>query len=164
MFRGAKLNLCNKDLMTLFYSLRLWFYSFDICNPNDDFISINETRKRCCLFFKTCNNQKDICLVFAEILVRIYLNLTKNIYEIFTKKYNHLYYLESFNNECFSHASRLMGKFLFYTNHDIYLYIIYLHFVLNKDYDPSCFKTIYWHYLKHIEDKEKIEGKNKKNQ
>ena len=77
MFRGAKLNLCNKDLMTLFYSLQLWFYSFDICNPNDDFISINETRKRCCLFFKTCNNQKDICLVFAEILVRIYLNLTK---------------------------------------------------------------------------------------
>ena len=68
MFRGAKLDLCNKDLMTLFYSLRLWFYSFDICNPNDDFISINETRKRCCLFFKTCNNQNDTCLVFTEIL------------------------------------------------------------------------------------------------
>ena len=72
----------------------LWFYSFDMFNLNDDFISINETRKQCCLFFKTCIDQKDICFVFTKILVQIYLNLTKNIYEIFTKKYNHLYCLK----------------------------------------------------------------------
>ena len=149
--------------MMLFYSLRLRFYSFDICNPNDDFISINETRKRCCLFLKTCNDQKDICLVFTEILVQIYLNLTKNIYEIFTNKYYHLYYLEFFYDECFSHAYRLMCKFFFYSNPDIYLYI-YLHFVPYKNYDSSCFKIINWHYLKHIENKEKIKAKNKKNQ
>ena len=65
MFRGIKLDVCNKDHVMLFYSLRLWFYSFDICNPNDDFISINETGKQC-LFFKTCNNQKNICLVFSR--------------------------------------------------------------------------------------------------
>ena len=65
MFGGIKLDVCNKDLVTLFYSLRLWFYSIDICNPNDDFISINETRKRRCLFFETCNNQKNIYLVFS---------------------------------------------------------------------------------------------------
>ena len=86
MFRGVTSDGCNRDLMTLFYSLRLWFYSFDICNPNDDFISINETKKQSFLFFKTCNDQKDICLVFTEIPVRVYLNLMKNIYEIFTKK------------------------------------------------------------------------------
>ena len=56
-----------------------------------------------------------------------------------------------------------MYKFLFYTNLDIYLYI-YLHFVSDKDYDSSYFKIINWHYLKHIEDKEKIKAKNKKNQ
>ena len=140
MFRGVKLDVCNRDLMILFYSLRLWFYSFDICNPNDKFISINETRKQCCFFFKTCDNQKDICLVFTGILVWIYLNLTKNIYEIFTKKYNHLYCLDFFNNECFSHTYHLMWKFLFYTNPDIYL-----HFVPNKDYASSCFKIINWH-------------------
>ena len=65
MFSGIKLDVCNKDLVMLFYSLRLWFYSFDICNPNDDFISINETRKQH-LFFKSCNNQKNICLVFSR--------------------------------------------------------------------------------------------------
>ena len=162
-FRGVKLDVCNRDRMMLFYSLRLRFYSFDICNPNDDFISINETRKRCCLFLKTCNDQKDICLVFTEILVQIYLNLTKNIYEIFTNKYYHLYYLEFFYDECFSHAYRLMCKFFFYSNPDIYLYI-YLHFVPYKNYDSSCFKIINWHYLKHIENKEKIKAKNKKNQ
>ena len=79
MFRGVTSDGCNRDLMTL-------FYSFNICNPNDDFISINETKKQSCLFFKTCNDQKDICLVFTEILVRVNLNLMKNIYEIFTKK------------------------------------------------------------------------------
>ena len=78
------------------------------------------------------NDQKDTCLVFSEILVRIYLNLTKNIYEISTKKYNHLYCLQFFNDECFSLVYRLMCKFLFYTNPDIYFYI-YLHFVPDKD-------------------------------
>ena len=55
MFRGIKLDVCNKDHVML-------FYSFDICNPNDDFIFINETRKQC---LTTCNNQKNICLVFS---------------------------------------------------------------------------------------------------
>ena len=86
MFRGVKLDVCKKDLKTLLNGLRWWFYSFDIYNPKDDFLSINETNKQGCLFYKTCNDQKNICLVFAEILVRIYLSLTKNIYEIFTKK------------------------------------------------------------------------------
>ena len=63
MFREVKLDVYNRDLMTLFHSLRLWFYSFDICNANDDFISVNESRKGYCLFFKTCNDQKGICLV-----------------------------------------------------------------------------------------------------
>ena len=88
MFREVKLDVYNRDLMTLFHSLRLWFYSFDICNANDDFISVNESRKGYCLFFKTCNDQKGICLVFTEIFARIYLNLNKNIYEMFTKNIN----------------------------------------------------------------------------
>ena len=142
-----------------FYGSKLWFYSFDICNCNQNFISINETKKQGPLFFQTCNDQKDICFVFTEILVGIYLNLTKNIYEVFTKKYNHLYCLEFFNDECFSLVYRLMCKFLFDTNPDIYLYI-YLHFVPNKDYNSSCFKIINWHYLKHIKDKEEIKTKN----
>ena len=88
MIREVKLDVYNRDLMTLFHSLRLWFYSFDICNANYDFISINESRKGYCLFFKTCNDQKGVCLVFTEILARIYLNLNKNIYEIFAKNIN----------------------------------------------------------------------------
>ena len=56
-----------------------------------------------------------------------------------------------------------MCRFLFYANPDIYLYI-YLHFLPNNEYELSCFKTINWHYLKHIEHKEKIKTKNKKNQ
>ena len=115
------------------------------------------------VYFLKHNNQKYIRLVFTEILMRTYLNLTNNIYEIFTKKYNHLYCLECFNDECFSRTYRLMCKFLFYTDTDIYLYI-YLYFVPIKDYDSSFFKIINWHYLKHIENKEKIKSKNKNNQ
>ena len=88
MFREVKLDVYNRDLMTLFHSLRLWFYSFDIRNANDDFISINESRKGYCLFFKTCNDEEGVCLVLTETLARIYLNLNKNIYEIFTKNIN----------------------------------------------------------------------------
>ena len=91
MFKGLKLDNCNRYLVMLFYGSKLWFYNFDICNPNLNFISIYKTKKQGCLFFKTCYDQKDICLVFAEKLVPIYLNLTKNIYKIFTKKYDHLY-------------------------------------------------------------------------
>ena len=127
------------------------------------FLSINETNKQGCISFETCNNQKDVFLVFTEIPVRIYLNLIKNIYEIFTKKYNYLFCLELFNDECFSHAYRLMYKFSFYTNPDNCLHI-YLDIVPNKDYYSNCFKIINWHYLKHIEDKEKFKAKNKKNQ
>ena len=94
MFKGLKLDNCNRYLVMLFYGSKLWFYNFDICNPNLNFISIYKTKKQGCLFFKTCYDQKDICLVFAEKLVPIYLNLTKNIYKIFTKKYGHLYWLE----------------------------------------------------------------------
>ena len=79
--------------MTLSYSLRLWFYSFNICNRNDDFISINETRKQCSLFF---NDQED------------HGNTWANLFE--------------FNDECFTQVYRSMYKFLFYTNFDIYLY------------------------------------------
>ena len=73
MFKGVKLDVCNRDLMTLFYGSKLWFYSLDNCNRNHDFISINETKKQDCLIFKTWNNQKDNCLVFTRILIRIYL-------------------------------------------------------------------------------------------
>ena len=85
MFKGVKLDVCNRELMTLFYGSKLWFYSFDICNPNQDFTSINEAKKQGRLFFKTCNDQNDICFVFKETLLGICLNLTKNIYEIFIK-------------------------------------------------------------------------------
>ena len=53
MFKGVTLDVCNRDLMTLFYDSKLWFYSFDICNPNHSFISINENKKQGCLVFKT---------------------------------------------------------------------------------------------------------------
>ena len=112
----------------MFHNSRQWFYSFSICNPNSDLISINETNKQGCLFLKTCNNQKDVCLASMEILVQTCLNLTKNIYKMFTKKYEHLYCLDFFNNECFSYAYSLMRKFLCHTNPDIYLRI-YLHFL-----------------------------------
>ena len=69
--------------------------------------------------------------------------------------------MEFFNDECFSHAYRLMCKLLFYTNADIYLHI-YLHFAPNKDYHSSCFKIINWHH--YVEDKQKIKAKNKNNQ
>ena len=72
-----------------------------------------------------------------EILLRTYLNLTKSIYEIFTKKCKLLYCLECFNKECFSHAYHLMCKFLCRTNPNIY-FQIYLHFVPNKDYKSNC--------------------------
>ena len=88
----------------MFHNQRQWFYSLNICNPNSDLVSINEANKQGCLFLKTCDNQKDVCLVFTEIPVRTYLNLTKNIYKIFTKRYEHLYCLDVFNNECFSQA------------------------------------------------------------
>ena len=105
MFKDVKLkDVCNRDITAIFHNSKQWFYSFDFCNPNSDFIYINKTNKQGCLFFKTCNNQKDVCLVFTGILVRTYLNLTKNIYEIFIKKYKHLYCLDFFNDECFSHA------------------------------------------------------------
>ena len=53
MLKGVTLDVCNRDLMALFYDSKLWFYSFDICNPNHNFISINENEKRGCLVFKT---------------------------------------------------------------------------------------------------------------
>ena len=99
------------------------FVSFDICNLNHDFISINETKKQGCLFFKTCNDQKDIWLVFKEILLRIYLNLTKNTYKIFTKKYNHFYCLEFFNVESFSQAYCLICKFFLHKSWYLSLYL-----------------------------------------
>ena len=141
----------------MFHNLKQWFYNFyDIYNPSSGFIFINETNKQGCLFFKTCNNQKDICLVFTELLVRTYLNLTKNIDKVFTKKYKHLYCLYFFNDKCFSHAYCLMHKVLCRMNPDIYLY-----FVPSKDYNSNCFKIINWHYLKYIKDKEKLKQKSK---
>ena len=111
------------------------------------------------MFFKTCNDQKDVCLVFTEIPVRTYLNLTKNIYEIFIKKYKHLYCLDFFNGECFSHVYRLMRKFLRHTNPDIYFYI-YQIFAPNKNYNSNCFKIYICHNLNYIEEKEKLKQKS----
>ena len=77
------------------------------------------------------------------------------------KKYNYLYCLEFFNNECFSHIYRLThASFYFIQIPDIYPHI-YLHFTPNKDFDSSCFKILNWHYLKHINDKEKLKAKKK---
>ena len=58
-FKDVKLiDVCNRDITAMLHNLKHLFYSFDICNPNPDFISINETNKRGCLFLKTCNNKK----------------------------------------------------------------------------------------------------------
>ena len=79
-----------RDMKTMFRSKNYWYHTLDICNPNDRFISNNETNKCGWLFFKTRINEVQVCLVFIEILLCIYLNLTKNIYEILTKKYIHI--------------------------------------------------------------------------
>ena len=50
MFKDVKLDVCNRDLMTLFYGSKLWFHNFDICNLNLNFIPINETKKRLLTF------------------------------------------------------------------------------------------------------------------
>ena len=155
------IDVCNRDITAICHNSKHCFYSFDICNPNTDFISINETNKQGYLFLKACNNQKDVCLVFTEILVRTYLNLTKNIYEIFTKKYKHYCFLDFFNDKFFSHAYCLMHKLLCRTSSDIYLRI-YLHFVPNKDYTSNCFKIINLDYLEYEGDKENLKQKSKK--
>ena len=109
LFKTVKLvDLSCMDMKTMFKSRRYWHHSLDICNPNDKFISVNETRKCGCLLFKTCNNEAQACLVFIEIL----LNTIKNIYENFTEKYAHNYSLEFFHDECFTHAYQLIYKFL----------------------------------------------------
>ena len=33
MFKGLKLDNCNRDLVMPCYGSKLWFYNFDICNP-----------------------------------------------------------------------------------------------------------------------------------
>ena len=86
-------------------------------------------------------------MVFPEILLRIYLNITKSIYEILTKKYTHGYSLNFFHHKCLSHAYRLMYMFLCRTQSIMYLEI-YAEFVPDKDYDSRCFKIINTHYLK----------------
>ena len=93
--------------------------------------------------------------------MRTYLNLTKNIYKIFTKKYKRHCFLDFFNDKSFSHAYCLMHKLLCRTNSDIYLRI-YLHFVPNKDYNPDCFKIINLNYLEHKKDKANLKQKSKK--
>ena len=70
--------------------------------------------------------------------------MTKNIYDLLTKKYEHQYYLEFFHEECFSHAYRLMHKFLCRTQPIIYLKI-YSNFIPIKDYESTCSKTINSH-------------------
>ena len=129
-------------------------------SKNYSYHTLNETNKCSCLFFKTCNNEVQICLIFIEILLRIYLNLTKNIYEILTKKYTHNYSPYLFHDECFTHAYLLMYKFLGLTSPSI-LIKIYAGFVPNKDYDSRCFKIINTYYLKHISEKKKKKRKKR---
>ena len=85
-----------------------------------------------------------VCMAFIEILLCLYLIMTKNIYDLLTKKYEHQYYLEFFHEECFSHAYRLMHKFLYRTQPIIYLKI-YSNFIPMKDYESTCSKTINSH-------------------
>ena len=57
MFKTINLiDLLCKDMTAMFKKGKYCFHSFDICNSNDNFISVNETRKHGCLFFKACNN------------------------------------------------------------------------------------------------------------
>ena len=70
--------------MTLLYSLRLWFYSFNICNHNDDFMCINETRK---LYFLTI-------MKITEILLEIYLDLMMNVLGRFIAQCTSFYFIQ----------------------------------------------------------------------
>ena len=94
------------------------------------------------MFFKTCNNEAQVCMAFIEILLRLYLNMTKNICDLLIKKYQHQYCLEFFHGVCF------------YLN-------IYSYFIPMKDYESICFKIINSHYLKFISVKEKEKNKAK---
>ena len=96
------------------------------------------------MFFKTCNNEAQVCMAFIEILLRLYLNMTKNIYDLLTKKYENQYCLEIFHDEC-----------------PIIYLKIYSSFVSMKDYESRCFKIINSHYLKFISEKEKEKNKAK---
>ena len=78
-------------------------------------------------------------------------NITKSIYEIFTKKHAHNYFLDFFHDEFFTHAYRLMHRFLCRTCP----IKIYAEFIPNKDHDSRCFKIINAYYLKYISEKEK---------
>ena len=113
-----------------------------------------------CKFFRTCNNEAQVCMAFIEILLCLYLNMTKNIYDLLTKKYEHQYCLEFFHEECFSHAYRLMDRFLCRTQPIIYLKI-YSNFFPMKDYESRCFKIINSHCLKFISEKGKEKNKAK---
>ena len=160
MLKDVKLiDVFDKDITAMFQNSKRWFHKFNINNTMILYV-LTKLNKQGCLFFKTCNDQKDVCFILTEILVQIYLNLAKNICEIFTKNYTHHYCLDFFNGECFSHAYHLLHKFLCCINRNI-SFNIYLTLVPNKDYDSNCFKNINWHYLKYIEDKEK-QMKNKK--
>ena len=108
MFSTVKLlDLCSPSMAETFKHKRYWSQTFDICNLNDKFICIMKCRKQGCMFFKTCK-MTQVCMAFIEILLRLYLNITKNIYDLLTKKYEHQYCLEFFHEECFSQAYRLM--------------------------------------------------------
>ena len=61
MFRTVKLvDLSCMDMKTMFKTRRYWYHSLDICNPNNKFIFVNETRKCGCLSFRTCNNEAQV--------------------------------------------------------------------------------------------------------
>ena len=61
------LDLCSPSMAELFKHKRYWFHTFDICNLNDKFICIMESRKQRCMFFKTCNIEAQVCMAFIEI-------------------------------------------------------------------------------------------------
>ena len=83
MFKTIKLiDLCCKDMAAIFKKEKYCFHSFHIGNTNDNFISVNETRKHDCLFFKACNNEIQVSTAFIEIILRIYLDIKKTFMEL----------------------------------------------------------------------------------
>ena len=145
MFSTMKLlDLCSPSMVKMLRQKCFWSYTSDICNLNDKFICITESRKEGCMFFKTCNNAVQVYMTFVKILLRLYLNMTHKIYKLLTEKYEHDYKLDFYHEECFRYASKP----------GIYLKI-YSEFIPMKDYESRCFKIINHHYLKFISDKKK---------
>ena len=67
MFLTVKLlDLYSPSMVEMFKHKRYWSHTIDICNLNDEFIRIMKSRKQVCMFFKTCNNEAQVCMVLLK--------------------------------------------------------------------------------------------------